>query len=49
MAVRGWSAWKIVPRSVPGAADEILRTLERLGFAWDGEVIAQSRRGDAYA
>lgn len=36
------------PRTVPGAADEILRALERFGFAWDGEVIYQSTRGDAY-
>ena len=37
------------PRTVPGAADEILRTLERLGFAWEGEVMVQSRRSTAYA
>ena len=36
------------PRTVPGAADEILRTLERFGFAWDGEVMYQSTRGEAY-
>ena len=36
------------PRTVPGAADDILRTLEAHGFAWDGEVIWQSRREDAY-
>ena len=36
------------PRTVPGAADEILRALERFGFAWDGDVIYQSTRGDAY-
>ncbi|HET9701963.1 MAG TPA: tRNA glutamyl-Q(34) synthetase GluQRS [Burkholderiales bacterium] len=36
------------PRVVPGAADDILRTLEALGFAWDGAVEWQSRRGDAY-
>lgn len=36
------------PRTVPGAADEILRTLEHLGFEWDGEVAVQSRRIDLY-
>ena len=36
-------------RNVPGAADEILRTLEAFGFAWDGEVLWQSTRDDAYA
>lgn len=37
------------PRVVPGAADAILRTLEAHGFEWDGPVIRQSRRGEAYA
>ncbi len=37
------------PRCVPGAADEILRQLERLGFTWDGEITYQSRRAGAYA
>jgi glutamyl-Q tRNA(Asp) synthetase len=37
------------PRVVPGSADAILRTLERFGFEWDGPVVYQSRRGDAYA
>jgi glutamyl-Q tRNA(Asp) synthetase len=37
------------PRVVPGAADAILRTLEAYGFAWDGEVMWQSRRSEAYA
>ena len=32
------------PRVVPGAADDILRTLERFGLTWDGEVVAQSAR-----
>jgi glutamyl-Q tRNA(Asp) synthetase len=32
------------PRVVPGAADDILRTLERFGLTWDGEVVVQSRR-----
>jgi glutamyl-Q tRNA(Asp) synthetase len=36
------------PRAVPGAADLILRTLEAFGFHWDGEVVYQSRRSDAY-
>lgn len=36
------------PRVVPGIADDMLRTLEMLGFRWDGEVVYQSRRGDAY-
>jgi glutamyl-Q tRNA(Asp) synthetase len=36
------------PRCMPGAADEILRTLERFGFAWDGAVEYQSRRHDLY-
>lgn len=37
------------PRVVPGAADDILHTLESLGFTWDGPVIRQSDRTDAYA
>ena len=36
------------PRTVPGAADGILRTLEGFGFVWDGEVLVQSRRLDLY-
>jgi glutamyl-Q tRNA(Asp) synthetase len=36
------------PREVPGAADEILRTLEAFGFEWDGPVRYQSRRSEAY-
>ncbi|WJW76522.1 tRNA glutamyl-Q(34) synthetase GluQRS [Thiohalobacter sp. IOR34] len=36
------------PRVVPGAADAILRTLERYGLHWDGEVMWQSRRAEAY-
>ena len=32
------------PRVVPGAADDILRTLERFGLTWDGEVVSQSSR-----
>jgi glutamyl-Q tRNA(Asp) synthetase len=36
------------PRTVPGAADAILRTLEALAFEWDGEVLVQSRRRPLY-
>lgn len=36
------------PRSVPGAAALILRTLDDLGFEWNGEVLVQSRRLDLY-
>jgi len=36
------------PREVKGAADGILRTLETYGFEWDGEMIYQSRRREAY-
>ena len=32
------------PRTMPGATEHILRTLEALGFAWDGEVLMQSHR-----
>src|SRR5512140_1593228 len=35
-------------RVVPGMADDILHTLEALGFAWDGEVVWQSLRTAAY-
>ena len=35
-------------REVPGAADEILATLERFGLAWDGPVLRQSDRGSLY-
>lgn len=37
------------PRIVRGAADAILRTLDAYGFEWDGEILYQSRRDDAYA
>jgi glutamyl-Q tRNA(Asp) synthetase len=37
------------PREVPGAADDILRTLDALGLRWDGTVLYQSTRTDAYA
>src|ERR1019366_3321509 len=32
------------PRVVPGAADEILRALDRFGLTWDGEIVFQSTR-----
>lgn len=37
------------PRIVAGAADDILRTLEQLGLEWDGPVLHQSSRTDAYS
>lgn len=37
-----------VPRAQPGAADEILRSLERLGLGWDGPVAHQSQRSALY-
>jgi glutamyl-Q tRNA(Asp) synthetase len=36
------------PRTQPGAADDILRGLERLGLTWDGPVLYQSLRGARY-
>jgi glutamyl-Q tRNA(Asp) synthetase len=36
------------PRERPGAADRILTDLERFGFTWDGPVLRQSTRADAY-
>jgi len=35
-------------REVVGAADQILRTLEIYGFQWDGGVMFQSHRSEAY-
>ena len=37
------------PRMVPGAADRILQCLEAYGMHWDGAVMYQSQRGEAYA
>jgi len=37
------------PRERPGAADDILRTLEAFGFEWDGPVLYQGGRDEAYA
>lgn len=36
------------PRCVPGAAEAILRALDRLGLHWDGEVLYQSLRLEHY-
>jgi glutamyl-Q tRNA(Asp) synthetase len=36
------------PREKPGAADQILSTLETFGFEWDGPVLYQSKRLEAY-
>jgi glutamyl-Q tRNA(Asp) synthetase len=35
-------------REVKGAADAILRSLDAFGFAWDGPVVYQHRRNEAY-
>jgi len=36
------------PREQPGAADDILRALDRLGLHWDGPVLYQSARLERY-
>ena len=36
------------PREVPGATDDILKTLEQLGMTWDGPVTYQSKRTHLY-
>lgn len=36
------------PRTVPGAADDILRTLDAFALHWDGDVVWQSRRTALY-
>jgi len=37
------------PRCEPGAADTLLRQLEAYGLRWDGAMLVQSQRDDAYA
>ncbi len=55
LAKQGGGQWLLriedldTPRVVPGIADDMLRTLEILGFQWDGEVMWQSCRSDAYS
>jgi len=55
MARRAGGAWRVrmedldPPREVPGAAEHQLATLNAFGMAPDGEVLWQSRRGEAYA
>jgi len=54
MAKREGGLWLLriedldAPRVVPGMADDILHTLESLGFCWDGEILRQSRRTAVY-
>ncbi|MEO8159429.1 MAG: tRNA glutamyl-Q(34) synthetase GluQRS [Betaproteobacteria bacterium] len=36
------------PREHPGAAESFPRVLEYFGFTWDGPILRQSRRHDAY-
>lgn len=36
------------PRVMPGAADTICQQLQAMGLQWDGPLIWQSQRGDAY-
>ena len=36
------------PRSVPGAAEDIVATLRACGLAWDGEIVVQGTRETAY-
>lgn len=37
------------PREITGAADDILKTLITFGFKWDGQILYQSKRDQAYA
>lgn len=36
------------PRERPGAADDILATLDRCGLHWDGPILRQAQRREAY-
>lgn len=36
------------PREVPGSADQIIATLDALGLEWNGSILRQSSRRDAY-
>jgi glutamyl-Q tRNA(Asp) synthetase len=36
------------PREIPGAANQIIHSLEKLGFEWDQEIIYQSQRDKYY-
>src|SRR4051794_33517318 len=36
------------PRTVPGAADQILAQLQAFGFTWDEPMLVQSQRLDLY-
>jgi len=54
MARRAGGRWLLriedldTPRVVPGAADQIMNAMEQLGLLWDGPVVWQSRRQEAY-
>lgn len=37
-----------IPRTVKGASEQIIRTLEQLGFEWDEEIVYQSQRSHIY-
>jgi len=37
-----------IPRNVPGANADILRTLKKFGFEWDGPIVYQSLRSEMY-
>lgn len=36
------------PREQPGATNSIIQTLDAYGFEWDGDILYQSQREDAY-